>query len=255
MKKPVQSRIPSQLSKSLDTKLKHYALAASAAGAGLLAASPAEARVIYTAANEAIPYNEAPVAIDLNHDGINDFTLSALETGGRFYQTFVRVTPSGPANRVWGMMEKSGANSASILAAADLPRGVQVGPKGRFANSGAELLAERYISEGTTRSTQGTFGLWANHGQGAVNRFLAFKFIINNQTHYGWARLNVVMDGYPRATLTGYAFETIPNKPIITGLTAGTDVSTTEPEPATLGHLAAGAAVLQAWRGGGTPEH
>jgi hypothetical protein len=63
------------------------------------------------------------------------------------------------------------------------------------------------------------------------------------------------MDGYPRATLTGYAFETIPNKPIVTGLSGGTDVSSTEPEAATLGHLAAGASAIQAWRGGGTPEH
>ncbi|HEY6770311.1 MAG TPA: hypothetical protein VI386_36675 [Candidatus Sulfotelmatobacter sp.] len=249
MKKPSQSRIASELSKSLDTKLKYYALAASAAGAGLLATSPAEAKVIYTPANEAIPYNEAPVAIDLNHDGINDFTLSGIQSvGGRFYQTFVQVAPSGPDNRVWGLIEKSGANSASTLAAADLPRGVQVGPKGRFANDGAELLAARYISEGTIGSTQGAFGLWANHGKGAVNRFLAFKFTINNQIHYGWARLNVVMDGYPRATLTGYAYETIANKPIITGAPGGADVSTTEPQPATLGHLAAGAPAIQAWR-------
>jgi hypothetical protein len=254
MKKPSQSRIPSQLSKPLDTKLKYYALAASAAGAGLLATSPAEARVIYTPANQAIPYNEAPVAIDLNHDGINDFILSALDTGGRFYQTFVQVTPSGPANRAWGTVEKSGVNSASILAAADLPRGVQVGPKGQFANGGAELLAERYISEGTTRSTQGSFGAWANHGKGVVNRFLAFKFTINNLTHYGWARLTVVMQGYPVATLTGYAFETIPNKPIITGLTSGADVSSTEQQqPATLGQLAAGASAIRAWRGNATP--
>jgi hypothetical protein len=35
------------------------------------------------------------------------------------------------------------------------------------------------------------------------------------------------------ATLTGYAYETIPNKPIITGKTKGPDVITLD--PATLG--------------------
>jgi hypothetical protein len=40
------------------------------------------------------------------------------------------------------------------------------------------------------------------------------------------------------ATLTGYAYETIPNKPIITGQTKSQDVITQQPE--TLGELARG---------------
>jgi hypothetical protein len=40
------------------------------------------------------------------------------------------------------------------------------------------------------------------------------------------------------STAIGYAYETIPNKPIVTGQTKGPDVV----EPATLGHLARGAA-------------
>ena len=40
------------------------------------------------------------------------------------------------------------------------------------------------------------------------------------------------------ATLTGYAYETIPNKPIIAGKTNGPDVITVE--PTTLGSLALG---------------
>jgi len=39
-------------------------------------------------------------------------------------------------------------------------------------------------------------------------------------------------------TLTGYAYETIPNKPIITGQTKGPDVITVQPER--LGELARG---------------
>jgi hypothetical protein len=45
------------------------------------------------------------------------------------------------------------------------------------------------------------------------------------------------------ATLTGYAYETIPNKPIIAGKIEGPDEITVE--PATLGHLAAGTRVAQ----------
>jgi hypothetical protein len=40
------------------------------------------------------------------------------------------------------------------------------------------------------------------------------------------------------ATLTGYAYETVPNKPIIAGKTKGPDVITLE--PGSLGRLAQG---------------
>jgi hypothetical protein len=258
MKDPAQTRIPTQLSKSLEGNLKHYTLAASAASVGLLAISPgAEAKVIYTPANQAIPYNGAPVPIDLNHDGIDDFTLSAITTyGARHSQAFVQVTPTTPVNRVWGLVEKAGFRYASILAAADLPLGVEVGPKGRFANAGAELLADRSLNEGTTTSTRNYLGGWANYGKGVTNRFLGFSFTINNETHYGWARLNVVWGLSPTATLTGYAYETVANKQIQTaGVAPAANTSSTEAKPATLGHLAGGAPAIPAWRIGGTREH
>ena len=46
--------------------------------------------------------------------------------------------------------------------------------------------------------------------------------------------------------LTGYAYETIPNKPIIAGKTHGKGVVTIE--PGSLGALAAGANGLHRWR-------
>jgi hypothetical protein len=60
------------------------------------------------------------------------------------------------------------------------------------------------------------------------------------------------------ATLTGYAYETIPNKPIIIGKEHGTDDSAAQPSleslgtppsaPATLGMLPTGAHGLSVWR-------
>jgi hypothetical protein len=90
------------------------------------------------------------------------------------------------------------------------------------------------------------------------------KFTINGQVHYGWARFNVKVlhDGHNYRTtplLTGYAYETVPNKPIITGQTQGPedDNDFTEPnaslsmparQTATLGMLALGAPALSIWR-------
>lgn len=87
-------------------------------------------------------------------------------------------------------------------------------------------------------------------GVNVRNRYLGLSFKINGKTHYGWARLNVKLMPYHgfTATLTGYAYETIPNKPIIAGKTTGPDIVTVQ--PATLGQLAAGAAAIPAWRSG-----
>ena len=88
-------------------------------------------------------------------------------------------------------------------------------------------------------------------GSNVSNRYLGLKFTINGKTHYGWARLNVSFQinqgrGTLKATLTGYAYETIPNKAIVAGRTKGPDVVTLE--PASLGHLARGASAIPAWR-------
>ena len=75
-------------------------------------------------------------------------------------------------------------------------------------------------------------------------RYLGLKFLIRGKVHYGWARLNVTVGNSKiTATLTGYAYETIPNNPIIAGKTKGPDEATVQelnaalnlpiPEPAT----------------------
>ena len=62
----------------------------------------------------------------------------------------------------------------------------------------------------------GTVGNWLN----VTNRYLGFSFKINGKTHYGWARMNVQIKGLRIVgTLTGYAYETIPNKSIMAGRT------------------------------------
>src|SRR5579864_3478767 len=75
MKRP--TRVPSQLSESLHKQLSAYALAASAAGVGMLAlAQPAEARVIYTPAHHKITIVHHHYKLDLNHDRVTDFAFS-----------------------------------------------------------------------------------------------------------------------------------------------------------------------------------
>jgi hypothetical protein len=102
------------------------------------------------------------------------------------------------------------------------------------------------------------YGPWMNGGKGVKNRYLGIKFQINGQFHFGWARITVTptKTGF-YTTLTGYAYETIPNKPIIAGATKGPDeddqlapasLKTHTGEPTSLGLLALGAPGLSIWR-------
>ena len=84
------------------------------------------------------------------------------------------------------------------------------------------------------------------------NKFLGVKFQISGQTHYGWVNVNM----HTRA-ITGYAYETNANQPILAGEKSGpVKVGATEPaqvlappiQPATLGALARGADGLSLWR-------
>ena len=76
MMKPVgRERKTTSLSDSLQRNLSMYVVAAGAAGVQLLAlAQPSEAEVVYTPAHVLI-LQDQKFAIDLNHDGIDDFTI------------------------------------------------------------------------------------------------------------------------------------------------------------------------------------
>lgn len=74
MKRP--RKPASRLSQSVHHRLNMYALAASAAGVGVLAlAQPVDAKVIYTDSGSiSIRWNHTYL-LDLNHDGKTDFTI------------------------------------------------------------------------------------------------------------------------------------------------------------------------------------
>jgi hypothetical protein len=64
---------PTKLSESLQRHLNAYSLAATAAGVGVLALTPAaEAKIVYTPIEL---YLEGRYPLDLNNDGIADFSL------------------------------------------------------------------------------------------------------------------------------------------------------------------------------------
>jgi hypothetical protein len=236
MKRASHSRMTAELSNSLHQRLNAYAIVASAAGVGLLAlVLPAEGKIVYTKAHKVIGPNSF-FQLDLNHDGISDFVF-ANETG----QT------DGYASgyfRVGGSVSDNSIVTTHRGDAAALRAGVRVGGKPLPPHFFGPIMAA-FREHCTRQCTTHFSGPWANSGKGVKNRYLGLKFLIKGKTHYGWARLNCGPNNID-GVLTGYAYETIPDKPIITGKTKGPDVTTVQ--PASLGHLAAGASALSAWR-------
>jgi hypothetical protein len=248
------SRPPAELSKSITQQLNMYAVAASAAGVGVLALSqPAEAKIIYAPAHQIIDQDHG-FSLDLNHDGVDDFRFSVRygSVSNYFYKALnVAGVQSGDSVR-------GKRNSRRGFYASRLPLGVRVGPKGQVPEG---IMAS--VSGVSSKTTRHYRGLWAGKSHATTTGYLGFKFVIKGEVHYAWARLRVKkLQQYPliSALLTGFAYETTPNKPIITGKMGESEIDEAIgqlgpanftphlPEPATLGLLAMGAPGVSVWR-------
>jgi hypothetical protein len=235
-----RARTASTLSESANRQLNMYALAAGAAGVGALALTqPAEAKIIYTPAHLLIPPGMA-YGIDLTHDGVDDFQINNFYRVNNHYHTVALAAWGNfKGDAVAGFLRLSSTSYAYALS-----RGAKIGPSLQF--SGINMLASSYY--------HAVFGKWEN----VKDRYLGLQLQIKGKIHYGWARLNVSFVS-PRisALLTGYAYETIPNKPIIAGRTKGpediiegSDATLSAPtrQPASLALLALGSPALSIWR-------
>jgi hypothetical protein len=262
MKRSSGPRKTADLSASLNHLLNGYVLAATAAGVGALAlAQPADAKIVYTPAH--VEISGKPLPIDLNHDGVVDFFL--------FHYGF-HSTPGGDALLACLNISEAGSRTFCGSSSHNLNAFRVVESKGNewgaAVQPGAKIIGgDRFRSGHSANLGQVNFlsnshshvrwsGPWVNGGKGANNRYVGIKFQINGRFHFGWARLTVTTETNTfTATLTGYAFETIPGKGIVAGQTKGADDGeqsyatpiTPTPEP-TLGALAMGAPGLSIWR-------
>jgi hypothetical protein len=233
-----QSRKKFKISDSLNRQLNMYALAASAAGVSVLAlAGASEAKIVYTETHQ-VTRPGVPLYIDLNHDGIKDFVLrTTIYAGSSGFD--VGLDPSGYRNNA--VAGRRFSHSGYFFSAASALRaGARIGPRSKFLVRFPFMAVELFNGVGSQYSDEGP---WAGKGNGVKDRYLGLKFVVHGKVHYGWARLSVTLGHHRQyddvsATLTGYAYETIPNKPIVAGQITGPDVITVQ--PGTLGELARG---------------
>jgi len=235
---------PASLSNLVHRRLELYALAASAAGIGI-AAQPVEAKIVYTPAHVPIV---GIVNVDLNHDGIVDLKLNLFLYDA---EAFLDATSLGQ-NRIWG----SGRFASHLLAGVRIEPNREKFAKGAYCGSSSTArtckgLASFFDFSGSFSSK----GPWAK----SKNGYLGLKFYIQGKVHFAWARLQRAKLGEDWV-LTGYAYETVVGKPIVTGRKKGPqEISSVDQthsaahspsasQPATLGMLALGAPALATWR-------
>jgi hypothetical protein len=242
-----------RINPKLNKNLTAYMAAAGAAGVSLLALTPsAEAKVVYTPTYKVL----GTTILDINHDGIYDF---AIRSYGFCTSRFASGSLCGGGLALSASGYSKGKFMGTGGSVAALRAGAKIGPT-------AEFGARDIIGSTFERFRSGTIGApnwfdpFANGGKGVRDRYIGMRFNIGLQTHYGWIRVSVQIanpkkPGF-KAIITGYAYETEPNTPIIAGQQTGTaeTSSLTQPTqlapqtPATLGMLARGADTLPLWR-------
>ena len=215
-------------SNNLNRQVGQYSLAAAVAGVSMLAlAQPMQGEVVVTRKTLSLSPFGTATNIDLNHDGITDFTFYNYSSFGS--QDLFVVDAGG------GVL---GPGYASALM-----RGAKIGPSAKFGSASSNLTGiERGFGVG-----YGNSHFSGNWKDAPKNRYLGVRFKIHGETHYGWIRLAVITGPGQfgiNATITGYAYETVSNKPI----TAGTSSAVLALAGPTIGMLALGIEGMPMWR-------
>jgi hypothetical protein len=243
-----RTRKTASVSEGLDRRLGAYALVACASGVSIaaLAQQTPHSTIIYRPVSinfwGSVRGSSSPLQLDLNDDGVTDFTISA---GGSGYSLGTEGVSYYQAIAFWGAAEGNGGAYDA------LDKGMYIGPDRKFIG-GTLLLHSRW--EHRHRGSYGHAKCWGPFGapsNSPKNAYLGVKFLVGSETHYGWIRLTTSCDtpGTVEGTVTGYAYETLPDTPIAAGqIYSGTDEEKETEKPATLGMLGLGSAGLPLWR-------
>lgn len=181
-----------------------------AAGASLLAASGADAQIVYQDIDpDAVVSNGETISLDLDEDGTDDFAFRALAPNGNILGRLLFQDADGdsaPVNAVLAYDPIYFGNSPSVGVVSLLDSGAEVGPAGLFYSVG--IAASQYYYNGGPQFYYPFVG---------VEGLMGFRFTAGaGTTHYGWARIagNAQVDG---GTLFEIAFQSTPDTPIAAG--------------------------------------
>jgi hypothetical protein len=143
--------------------------------------------------------------LDLNNDGIIDFTLHTS------YNHFICQFQITSTIKSVSIVSQSG----NLAAANPLPANVSIGSSLSFTTNSVTLRTVA-LGGGPGCPSGSTSGSWTS----TSDRYLGLQITVGSNTYYGWVRLNVVVDQFVSTvscTVKDYAYNSIPNQPILAG--------------------------------------
>lgn len=192
------------------------------AGSVTTVVSNADAQVVYTDVNPdyLLTGNLNTYDLDLNNDGVSEFSLMSIDTLINYVSssyTYINNVRGAAINNL------SNSNSwvMSSFNVSNMQQGALISSAAQFANYnssgsiGSALGATfdySVLQNGAPLYTSNSFfGNFNPNEQG----ILGLKFSLNNNLHYGWARVEYLPDG--SLSIKDYAYDANPNTPIIAG--------------------------------------
>ncbi len=176
----------------------------------LMLSVSANAQIVYTDVNPDTTIANRIYYLDLNNDGTTDDSIRLFvsrpyigECRGSKVSIFAinGNTVSGSTYPLAMNIKDTISSSLTWSASGDL----------------------RYIRSGDpTSCPNDTLGYWTN----AIDYYLGLKLIVGTYTYYGWLRMQITVDPlYASGIIKDYAYNSIPNQPILAGQTSVTGIT------------------------------
>ena len=140
--------------------------------------------------------------IDLNNDGVVDFTLKSIDPTWSFW-----CEPGSNSNNVNGFIGVSGPFESYVVPL-------------NYKNPISSIPAAPYFFDAyggyLAMDFCDTLPLYCSYGWGGkTNKYMGLRFLIDGQIHYGWVRLDVINPTH--WAIKDYAYNATPNQPILAG--------------------------------------
>ncbi len=174
----------------------------------------ANAQIVYTDVNpdETINTNGGVYALDLNNDGLTDYTITFTTTiFASKTNKFITITPLG-ANKV----------GTDYIYPSALPLNTLIDSSSfTWLGSANQHLISRLWFQPPNQQP----ALWQYRGNwnGVSNKYIPLQLDLGSQNIYGWARLDAATDA-ASFTVKDYAYNSIPNQSILAGQTMTTGI-------------------------------
>jgi hypothetical protein len=171
------------------------------------------AQIAYTDVNPDVTINTngGVYALDLNNDGITDFNIifATLIFSGQTNK-YINITPLG-ANKV----------GTDYVYPSALPLNTLIDDSSFTWLSNTQPLISRIWFQ--IPRTGGWIWQYRGNWNGVSDKYVPLQLDLSSQKFYGWARLDAAI-GTPSFTVKDYAYNSIPNQPILAGQTTTTGI-------------------------------